>query len=83
MVVYRPLLGRLSKHPGFSTTIPPHAIFATYLVLEECIPDVLRHSGHGQNIALTFFVSLGADTIVQHDSVITNNPESGGRELVQ
>jgi len=40
-----------------------HKLCATNLVVEECIPDIFRHFGHSHDIALTFLVSLGTDTI--------------------
>ena len=54
-------------------------LFATYLVLEECIPGIFHHSGHDQNVVLTFLVSLDADTIVERDGLISDRPESAGR----
>ena len=59
-----------------------HAI-ATHLVFEEGIPDIFRHSRHGQNVILTFLVSLGADTIEEHVPVVPDQAESAGRELAQ
>ena len=54
---------------------------ATHLVLEESISDIFRHSGHSQNIILTFLVSLDTDTTVEHSPLIPNQPESAEREL--
>ena len=56
--------------------------FTTHLVLEERIPDIFRNSGHSQNVTLTFLVSLDTDTIVERDSIVPDQPESAGRELV-
>jgi len=56
--------------------------FATHLVLKERVPDILRHSRDSEDVILTLFVPLGADTIVEHDGVIPNHPERarGGLE---
>ena len=57
--------------------------FLTHLVLEEHVTDILRHFGYSQNIALTFLVSLDTDTIVEHDAIVPDQPESTERELAQ
>ena len=57
--------------------------FTTHLVLKECIPDIFRHFRDSQNVTLTLLVPLRADTIVEHDAVIPNRPESSGGGLVQ
>ena len=53
------------------------------MILEEDVSYIFRHSGHSQDVALTFLVSLDADTIVEYDAVIPNRLESAGKELVQ
>jgi len=58
-------------------------MFPTNLVLEERVPDVFRHPRHSQNVTLTFLVSLGCDTIVEHDAAIPNSPESTEGELTR
>lgn len=47
----------------------------THLVLKECIPDILSHSRHSQDVTFTILVSQGADTIVERDTIIPNQPE--------
>ena len=54
-----------------------------HLILEERVSYIFRHSGHGQGVSLTLLVSLDADAIVEHDTVIPNQLESAGGELVQ
>ena len=53
------------------------------MILEECVSYILRHSGDGQDVTLTFLVSLNADAIVERDAVIPDQLESAGKELVQ
>ena len=53
------------------------------MILEEGVSYILRHSGHSQDVPLTFLVSFNADTIAQYDAVIPNQLESAGKELVQ
>ena len=53
------------------------------MILEEGISYIFRHSGDGQDVTLTFLISLNADTIVERDAVIPNQLESAGKELVQ
>ena len=57
--------------------------FATHLVLEEGVLNIIRHFGHGQNVTLGFPVPLGADTIAQHSAFIPNQLEGARRKLVQ
>ena len=57
--------------------------FATHLVLEERIPDILCHSGHSQNVGLGFLVSLDTDAIVERNAVIPDPPESSEKELAE
>ena len=56
---------------------------AAHLVLKEGIPDIFCHFRHGQNVILRFFISLDADTTVEHIPVILNRPESAREELAQ
>ena len=58
-------------------------VFTTHLILEERVPDLLRHFRHSQNVPLTFFVPLGTDTIVECEAVILDQPEGAGSELAQ
>ena len=58
-------------------------MFATYLVLEERVPDIFCHSGHGQNVILAFLISMGTDSIAEGGALIPNHPESTMRELAQ
>ena len=53
------------------------------MILEERVSYIFRHSGDGQDVTLTFLVSLNADAIVERDAVIPNQLESAGKELVQ
>ena len=53
------------------------------MILEEGISYIFRHSGDGQDVTLTFLISLNADAIVERDAVIPNQLESAGKELVQ
>ena len=55
--------------------------FATHLVLEERILDIIRHFGHGQNVTFTCLVFLDADTIVERGAFISNQLQSARREL--
>ena len=57
--------------------------FATHLILEERVPDIFRHSGHSQNVTLTFLVSLDTDTVVERDAIIPDQSESAKRESAQ
>jgi len=54
--------------------------FATHLVLEECIPDIFNYFRHSQNVTLTFLISLGVDTVVEHGTLIPNQLEGTGGE---
>ena len=82
LVIYRPLLGRLLNHPSVSNNSRV-GYLTTYLVLEECVPDIIRHSGHNQNVTLAFLVSRNADTIAECGDPIPNWPEGAGRELAR
>ena len=57
--------------------------FVTHLVLEERVPDILRHSRHTNNVTLALLVSLATNTIVERDTVNPDQPESAGRESAQ
>ena len=57
--------------------------WAIHLILEERVSYIFRHSGHSQDVTLTFLVSIDADAIVEHNAVIPNRLESAGKELVQ
>ena len=52
-------------------------------MVEEGIPDAIRHFRHGQNIVLTFLIALDTDAIVKRVPTVPNRPESARRELVQ
>ena len=58
-------------------------VFATHLILEECVPDTLRHFRHSQNVPLTFFVPLGTDTIMEDEAIILDLPEGAESESAQ
>lgn len=58
----------------------PPKVVATYLVLEESIPDVFRHSGNSQNVAWTFLVVLDVYPIVERVPFIPDQPESASRK---
>ena len=82
LVKHRPLLIHLSKYLKLVKQ-QRHGFSATHLVLEECIPDILRHSRHSQDVTLTFLISIDANTIVEHDAVIHDQLESSRKELAQ
>ena len=56
-------------------------IFATHLVLEERVLDIIRHFGHSQNVTFTCLVFLDTDTIVERGAFIPNQLESARRGL--
>ena len=58
-------------------------VFTTHLILEERVPDLVRHFRHSQNVTLTFFVPLHTDTIVEDEAVILDKPEGSGSGLAQ
>lgn len=82
LVVYRLLLGHLSKCPNLVTQRRRKPI-TTNLIIEEGIPDILRDSGYSQNIVLTPLVVLGVDAITKRVTLIFDQSESARRESVQ
>ena len=80
LVVYRPLLARLLNHPSVSKNSRV-GFFATYLVVEERVPDIFGDFGHGQNVTLALLVSTNVDAIAERGAFISDQPESTWREL--
>ena len=80
--------GHISPAAGSSVEAPKFqrhrnecvGLFAIHLVLEERVPDIFHHSGHSQDVALTFLVSLDTETVAEHDAIIPNQPESASRK---
>ena len=54
-------------------------VFVTHLILEERVPDIFRHPRYSQNVALTFLISLGTDTVVEDGAVLIDQPKVTGR----
>ena len=82
LVVYRLLLGHLSKCPNLVTQ-RRRKLITTNLIIEEGIPDILRDSGYSQNIVLTPLVVLGVDAITKRVTLIFDQSEGARRESVQ
>lgn len=55
----------------------------TNLVGEEGIPDIFCHSGHGQNVILTFPIVWGTNPLVECVPIILDRPEGAGGVLVR
>ena len=55
----------ICQNVPISTTQQPHQLCLTHLIVNDCIPDIFRHSGHDQNIILTFRIIQGADTTAE------------------
>ena len=56
---------------------------STHLIINNGIPNIVRHCGRGLNIVLTILVTLGTDAIAEHFPTIPNQPQGSRRELTQ
>jgi len=82
LIIHRPLLGHLSKRSNFGDNGRISFAFI-HLIVDDGVPDIVRHCGRGLDIVFTFLVVLGIDEIVERIPAIPNQPESTRRELTQ
>ena len=54
------------------------SIVSTHLIVDDGVPDVVRHCGHGLDVVLTLLVAA-VDAIAERSTVIPNQPKSARR----
>ena len=55
-------------------------LISTDLIIEEGIPDILRDFRHSLNVTSTFLVALGVSAIAERVALVSDFPESAGRQ---